>query len=81
MIESVLFCILQLFHNTPNRSNQEKCRYLTSGSRNISESSNVASQNFPDLIYQTLKTILIFLCEIRQSTENSTKALDTEAAY
>ena len=46
---------LQLFHNTPNRSNLEKCRYLISGSRNISESSSVASQNFPDLIYQNLK--------------------------
>ena len=59
-IERVWFCFLQLFHNTPNRHNQEKCRYLTSGSRNISESSSVASQNFPDLIYQNLKKSLFF---------------------
>lgn len=47
-----VFFFLQLFHNTPNL---EKCRYLISGSRNISESSSVASQDLPDLIYQNLK--------------------------
>lgn len=54
---------LQLFHNTPNRTNLEKCRYLISGSRNISESSSAASQNFSDLIYQNLKKKSIFFCE------------------
>lgn len=77
-----VFFSLQLFHNPPNRSNLGRCRYLISGSRNISKSSSTESQKFLDLIDQNLKKNLIFLCEIWWSIENNnTKALDKEAAY
>lgn len=44
-IECALFS-LQLFHKTLNRISLKKCRYLISGSRNISESSSAAARIF-----------------------------------